>query len=92
MSRILMLLLFFCSGYFTVFPASADPGCTFTDGDQVYINVPQMALPADTPDGTVLYTSPKITKRIICESPVISIMQAVDIDTTADYNAFLSMM
>lgn len=92
MSRILMLLLFFCSGYFTVFPASADPGCTFTDGDQVYINVPQMALPADTPDGTVLYTSPKITKRIICESPVISIMQAVDIDTTADYNVFLSKM
>ncbi|EHO0178197.1 fimbrial protein [Salmonella enterica] len=92
MFRMLMLLLVFGVGYFTVFPASAAPGCTFADGGEIKITVPQMALPADTPDGTVLYTSPKMTKRIICEAPVIPAMQYVDIATTADYNAFLSVM
>ncbi|EHQ5003488.1 fimbrial protein [Salmonella enterica] len=92
MFRMLMLLLVFGGGYLTVFPASAAPGCTFADGGEIKITVPQMALPADTPDGTVLYTSPKMTKRIICEAPVIPAMQFVDIATTADYNAFLSVM
>lgn len=47
-----------------------------------------MALPADTPDGTVLYTSPKITKRIKCESTT---RNYVTLSTTADFNAFLNL-
>ncbi|EID9807359.1 fimbrial protein [Salmonella enterica] len=87
MFRILMLLLVWGGGYVTVFSASAATGCTFADGDEISINVPQMALPADTPDGTVLYVSPKITKRIECES---SAWNYVTLSTTADFNAFLN--
>ncbi|EDJ5015858.1 fimbrial protein [Salmonella enterica] len=87
MFRILMLLLVWGGGYVTVFSASAATGCTFADGDEISINVPQMALPADTPDGTVLYASPKITKRIKCES---SAWNYVTLSTTADFNAFLN--
>ncbi|EED3619803.1 fimbrial protein [Salmonella enterica subsp. enterica serovar Newport] len=88
MFRILMLLLVWGGGYFTVFPASAANGCTFADGSEIKITVPQMALPADTPDGTVLYSSPKITKRIKCESTT---RNYVTLSTTADFNAFLNL-
>lgn len=91
MFRILMLLFVVGGGYFTVFPVSAAPGCTFADGSEIKITVPQMALPADTPDGTVLYTSPKMTKRIVCESPPMISRQYVMLTTTADFNAFLGV-
>ncbi|EAM2074266.1 fimbrial protein [Salmonella enterica subsp. enterica serovar Java] len=90
MFRMLMLLLVFGGGYFTVFPASAEPGCTFADGSEIRITVPKMALPADTPDGTVLYTSPKITKRIICQSTGVD-RRPVFASTTSDYNQFLTI-
>ncbi|ECK3436714.1 fimbrial protein [Salmonella enterica subsp. enterica] len=91
MFRILILLFVFCGGG-AIFSAKAANGCSFVDGNELKITVPQMALPADTPDGTVLYTSPKITKRIECESPQgTATGRYVTLTTTADYNNFLSM-
>ncbi|EBH8640471.1 fimbrial protein [Salmonella enterica subsp. enterica serovar Thompson] len=89
MFRILILLLVWGGGYFTVFPASAATGCTFADGSEMKITVPQMALPSDTPDGTLLYTSPKITKRIVCES--VATRDYITLNTTADFDRFLNM-
>ncbi|EAV2672490.1 fimbrial protein [Salmonella enterica] len=91
MLRILMLLLVFCGGYFTVFSAGAVTGCTFADGREIQITVPQMALPADTPDGTILYTSQKMTKRIECEPAAGTTRLPVYISTTPDYDALLKM-
>lgn len=65
MLRIIMLLFVFNGGYLTVFQAKAAEGCRFEGGDPT-LGVPQMEIAANTPDGTVLYISPKITKRLIC--------------------------
>lgn len=91
MLRIIILLFTIGGGYFTVFPAKAD-SCGFVGGSYVYLNVPQMAIPADTPDGTVLYTSHKINKKLICEAGVYSsIPKSVSVVTTADYDNFLKL-
>ncbi|EDT7188179.1 fimbrial protein [Salmonella enterica subsp. enterica] len=90
MIRVIIVMLVFLSSYFTIFSASATDGCNFTDG-QITLSVPKMALPADTPDGIVLYSSPKMTKRIICESlPGIS-RDFVQVTTTSDFNSFLNI-
>ncbi|RDA61920.1 fimbrial protein [Hafnia paralvei] len=68
MLRIIMLIFVLSGGYFTAFSAKAeDLGCRFEDGSNTTIlSVPQMEIAANTPDGTVLYTSPKITKKLTC--------------------------
>ncbi|KAF1366861.1 fimbrial protein [Yokenella regensburgei] len=94
MLRIILLLFVFGDGYLTIFPANAATaiGCNFDGGNFLDLNVPQMAIPADTPDGTVLYTSPKITKKVSCENGIYSdIATPVMITTTADYNNFLAV-
>ncbi|QBM22043.1 fimbrial protein [Citrobacter arsenatis] len=93
MLRVIMLLLIFGGGYLTMFPAraafspSTGTSCGFEGGSQLNISIPKLAIPADTPNGTVLYSSPKITKRIHCEG---SVRTRIVVATTADYNAFLS--
>ncbi|POT25427.1 fimbrial protein [Citrobacter freundii] len=93
MLRVIMLLLIFGGGYLTMFPARAalpptGASCGFDGGGQLNISIPKMAIPADTPNGTVLYTSPKITRRIHCEA---NVRTRIVIATTADYNALLSL-
>ncbi len=85
----ILLLILFC-GNFISLPARAAEGCSF-DGGYVTLAVPKMAIPADTPDGTILYSSPRMTKRLNCESPPGISRSIVQIITTADYNRFLSM-
>lgn len=93
MLRVIMLLFIFGSGYLTIFPANAAGfGCNFDGGNFLDLTVPQMAIPADTPDGTVLYSSPKITKKVSCENGIYSdFPAAIVITTTADYNNFLAI-
>lgn len=92
MLRIILLLFIFGGGYLTIFPARAalppsGASCGFGGGGQLNLTIPKMAIPADTPNGTVLYTSPKITTRIHCEAQVRT---RIVVATTADYNEFLS--
>ncbi|EBH9039130.1 TPA: fimbrial protein [Salmonella enterica] len=89
MFRIFMLFFIFCGGFFTLFPARAD-GCDFVGGE-VTLSAPQMSIPADTPDGTVLYTSPKITKTITCSVDYSTRPSSVSFLTTADFRAFLAV-
>ncbi|EOX8447128.1 fimbrial protein [Salmonella enterica] len=86
MFRIFMLFFIFCGGFFTLFPARAD-SCDFVGGE-VTLSAPQMSIPADTPDGTVLYTSPKITKTITCSVDYSTTPSYAYFRTTADFNAF----
>ena len=88
MLRIFMLFFVFCGGYFTLFSARADK-CDISGGI-LYLNVPQMSIPADTPDGTVLYTSPKITRKATCSVDYSSTPNIVNFMTTADFNTFLA--
>lgn len=88
MLRIFMLFFVFFGSYFTLFSARAD-NCYFSGGD-IQLNVPQLSIPADTPNGTVLYTSPKITKKAICNVDYSSIPNTVNLVTTGDFNAFLA--
>ncbi|ROW34571.1 fimbrial protein [Citrobacter europaeus] len=91
MLRVIMLLFIFGGGYFMMLPAYAT-GCNFDGGNYLDLTVPQMAIPADTPDGTVLYTSPKITKKVSCDKGIYSDFPTpVVVATTADYNAFLNV-
>lgn len=92
MLRIILLLFILGGGYLTILPANAAVGCSF-DGGNNYLDlkVPKMAIPADTPDGTVLYSSPKITKRLACNfGTYFDFPKPVTAVTTADYNLFLS--
>lgn len=88
MLRKTLLFIIFCSGCFTLFSVRADDSCRI-DGGTFSLNVPQMAIPADTPDGTMLYSSPKIIKNITCDSDY-STGAAVNIRTTADFNQFIA--
>lgn len=89
MLRTLICLLIIASGFFTASPAMAY-GCSFSGGN-IYINIPKMAIPADTPDGTILFSSPKITKKLNCEAGIYSgIARAVNIVTTADFNQLVA--
>ncbi|EDU9604352.1 fimbrial protein [Salmonella enterica subsp. enterica] len=86
----LMVLFVFLGSYFNVFYVRAADGCNFQEGPLTLI-VPKMTIPADTPDGTVLYTSPRMTRKLICESlPGIS-RDYVSVSTTADFNSYLSI-
>ncbi|EEM9319619.1 fimbrial protein [Salmonella enterica] len=92
MLRVMVLLLAFGSGYFTVFPArAAFVGCAFDGVNYLGLGVPQMAIPADIPDGTVLYTSPKMTRRVNCTLGGYGFINKVVVATTADYNQFLAL-
>lgn len=90
MLRLFMLFFIFCGGLFTIFTARAADGCEFVGGD-IYLGVPQMSIPADTPDGTVLYSSPKITKKISCHADNSTYGYYIDLATTSDFNAFLRL-
>ncbi len=87
MFRIFMLFFVFFGGSFMIFTARAADGCEFVGGD-VYLGVPQMSIPADTPDGTVLYTSSKMTKKLSCHLDNSAYAYYVNLATTADFNAF----
>ncbi|EMZ3476508.1 fimbrial protein [Salmonella enterica] len=67
--------------------------CHFTNIGQLKLVVPQMAIPADLPDGTVLYTSPVQNVNVSCSlsTPYTSISQPVYAGTTSDFNAFTSL-
>ncbi|EBT4809558.1 fimbrial protein [Salmonella enterica] len=86
MSRLLTVLFVLFSGLISTFSARA-ADCQFDDGN-LRIEVPQMAIPADTPDGTVLYSSPKITKQLTCHVDTYS---TIYLFTTADYNKFTAL-
>lgn len=87
MLRIIMLFFVFCGGCFTVFSAFS-ASCGFAGGN-IQLSIPQMAIPADTPDGTVLYTSPKMTKRLNCEVGFYSSnAYPINVFTTASFNDF----
>lgn len=91
MLRNLILLLVFGSGCLTVFSARA-VGCNFEGENFLNLTVPQMAISADTPDGTVLYSSPKITRKVNCDyGSYSSFARPVGLVTTADYNSFLAV-
>lgn len=88
MIRVLILFIVIGGGYFTLFPARAD-GCYFSGGN-VSLGVPEMSIPADTPNGTVLYTSPKITKKVTCDLSYSPKPTSINFVTTADFNKFTS--
>ncbi|EAR5683947.1 fimbrial protein [Salmonella enterica] len=88
MLRVAVLFFVFWGSYFTVFNVRAADGCNF-DGGVVNLSVPQMAIPADTPDGTILYSSPKMTKRLTCESLPGITRDYIQLNTTSDFNIFL---
>ncbi|EDW6066288.1 fimbrial protein [Salmonella enterica subsp. enterica serovar Oslo] len=88
MLRKTLFFIIFCSGYFTLFPVRAD-SCRI-DGGNISLAIPQMAIPADTPDGTVLYTSSKITRKITCDVDYSSIARNVNLVTTADFNQLVA--
>lgn len=87
MLRIFMLFFVFCGSYFTLFSARAD-SCDISGGI-VHLSVPQMSIPADTPDGTVLYTSSKLTRKVTCSvDDYAEFSTGVNFVTTADFNRF----
>ncbi|ELE1143977.1 fimbrial protein [Salmonella enterica] len=90
MIRTAVLLTIFFGGYFTAFPVMADVGCSF-DGGNITLVIPKMSIPADTPDGTILYSSPNLTKRLTCEATPGVTNVPVQFITTADYNSFLNI-
>ncbi|HHR4183566.1 fimbrial protein [Citrobacter cronae] len=93
MLRIIMLLFVFGSGYLTAFSAigaagTYQPYCKFEGGNLV-LSVPRMSIPSDTPDGTVLYSSPKMTRKLICGfDGYTTFSRNFSAVTTADYNNF----
>ncbi|HAU6732974.1 TPA: fimbrial protein [Salmonella enterica subsp. enterica serovar Elisabethville] len=90
MLRVFICLLIIGSGFFTASQAMAY-GCSFSEGN-IFISIPQMAIPADTPDGTILYSSPKITRNLRCEAGTYSTPpRAVNVVTTADFNQLVAM-
>lgn len=91
MLRTIILLLAYMGGFFTVFSAGAIGLCKFEGGDYLNLAVPQMSIPADTPDGTILYSSPKMMKKVNCENTTYFANPGnVVAITTADFNEFLN--
>lgn len=90
MLRVVMFLFVVAGGYLTTFSAGAIGRCSIEGGD-VTLLVPRMTIPADTPDGTVLYSSPKIQKKVFCENTTYFANPGnVVAIATADFNAFLN--
>lgn len=88
MPRLALFLLVFSSGYLPLSFAYA-AGCQFNGSAQnIFLSVPQMSIPADTPNGTVLYTSPKTSINLSCEGETYG--QFVTAVTTSDFNSYLS--
>ena len=95
MLRNIMLLFFMSSSYLTVFPAIGagpyEPYCRFEGDNNLILSVPTMSIPADTPNGTALYNSQKIVKKLICGyEGYLSKEYPIYASTTADYNLFSS--
>ncbi|EAM2857302.1 fimbrial protein [Salmonella enterica] len=91
MLRNILLLFLVGSGYLTAFPAIGEPYCRFDGNNYLSLSVPRMSIPSDTPNGTVLYNSPKIKKTLICGfTGYSSIQRNVSAVTTSDYNLFVS--
>lgn len=88
-----ILFFVFGGGYFTISPAFAAENCRILEGD-LRLSVPQLAIPADTPDGTVLFSSPKRNITLNCDPGVgySGFGYAVNAVTTADFNTFSSQM
>lgn len=87
MPKILFFLFLLSSGFLTAPLARAD-GCSY-DGGNVMLTVPKMVIPADTPNGTILYTSPRMTKTLTCQTSKSTQVMLV---TTADYQQFVRQM
>lgn len=84
-----MLFFIFGSGCFPLFSAHA-AGCTIVGSSSGYVelDVPRMAIPADTPDGTILYTSPKKVISLSCTGDSGGSVGFVNAATTSDFNHF----
>ncbi|HBC0145451.1 TPA: fimbrial protein [Salmonella enterica subsp. houtenae] len=84
-------LLFFIviSGYFPLTSVYA-ANCSFPDlGGEYSVFIPQMAIPADTPDGTLLYSSPKQNIKVVCDgTPTKNLIVAT---VTSDFSEFLKI-
>ncbi|ECY4913150.1 fimbrial protein [Salmonella enterica subsp. enterica serovar Oranienburg] len=70
----------------------AEDQCHFKNVGQVRFSMPQMAIPADLPDGTVLYTSPVENVNLSCSLGIIYTSNAFPVTavTTAAFNALTS--
>ncbi|ENE2092007.1 fimbrial protein [Salmonella enterica] len=89
MLRPVLFLFALSCGYASMSSAHAAEGCVINGSPlNIFLPVPKMAIPADTPDGTVLYTSPKQSINLNCSSTGRG--KYVSVVTTDDFNKYLS--